>query len=1001
MEDDVPAYIRRDKRKRGSATVKPKSLNQLHAESDAASRAHPTHKINSSNQKGSLLSTGVANKGPPVVYNVNDLEKRCVQSGGIKSILRQPSKDCTLGGDRRNPIPVDSTTSNRFTRSSSRKVFFSEAANVVHNLDRYETVEDSEDDDDFVVTHARKKVLNLKEKQPNVTLKQECVTDEVQNVEDMEVDAIRTRTSPKTLQNIVNKLTPSQKLAIENMGLGTLLGLSIDGIPSKIGYFVVDHLNPETMQLEFEGKRIVLTEELVHRTIGLPNSGIDLDASPDGVHNQVLYRAWRSQFPKNKKIRPNDIVAKIQASGRGDDEFKVNFTVLFVNILCECSPVGCCYLSFLHKIRSVQMISKINWSRYVIDCNAGIDAGGLELADLIMGHAEQLRTHVVSENNRAEEVASVGGLKGSKTSCVRGKQPIRNLRSGFGNVNGPDTCNHCDEAQQINFSDRPRVHDVGQPSNNKNEDDILKKDYLIKIEEMFCIIYETKWDLEQLLAEALFLFPEESDFVHYNESREGLFRDSDPGHDRQSDNPETDPSSPKPCSPTEEPQHLICNNVESSHVTPKSDEPTEQQLPQSPIWYSQTTYNIIDDLFEHASAGSKAGSTNNCTEESKLETPVQNVGHEVAPVILETPTNESDIIPSFNLGFSPIRVTDLYKTDVKGKTKVAVTENMQPTEKRKPKIGLHLRSPYLCRPVVLGRGVRPIETRIHELCLTAFGGPDDMLYKSATEQRILRTPLETLAANEHIFTNVIDGWADVLNFEERYRSPVSPRRYFFKTNLMHGGVLLQDEYSFNERFAWFHMNLVQATNFNMDIINFRQIDMVFFPLLRNQHYFCVVFNLKTNTIDILDNMDRDLGIVDVYDFDIHILRQMVVQHLRNINHPSADLLEPVEDRWMDISWRTRHNFIDCGVFLMRHMETYMGGGVRGWYTGLSVEGPSQKRQIEHLRMMYCTKILLSDENTCKQQVEAELADLFSRSEIDRMQLKQQAEISRSYRVNIY
>lgn len=45
-------------------------------------------------------------------------------------------------------------------------------------------------------------------------------------------------------------------------------------------------------------------------------------------------------------------------------------------------------------------------------------------------------------------------------------------------------------------------------------------------------------------------------------------------------------------------------------------------------------------------------------------------------------------------------------------------------------------------------------------------------------------------------------------------------------------------------------------------------------------------------------------------------------------------LRPVVIR---MNWQTKDNGLDCGIFLMRHMETYMGGGVSNWTAGLHKE----------------------------------------------------------------
>ncbi|MFS7900489.1 hypothetical protein Hanom_Chr00s117228g01810221 [Helianthus anomalus] len=42
-------------------------------------------------------------------------------------------------------------------------------------------------------------------------------------------------------------------------------------------------------------------------------------------------------------------------------------------------------------------------------------------------------------------------------------------------------------------------------------------------------------------------------------------------------------------------------------------------------------------------------------------------------------------------------------------------------------------------------------------------------------------------------------------------------------------------------------------------------------------------------------------------------------------------------------WRTNHNKIDCGVFVMRQLETYKGATGKSWECGLSNECTVQVR----------------------------------------------------------
>lgn len=66
---------------------------------------------------------------------------------------------------------------------------------------------------------------------------------------------------------------------------------------------------------------------------------------------------------------------------------------------------------------------------------------------------------------------------------------------------------------------------------------------------------------------------------------------------------------------------------------------------------------------------------------------------------------------------------------------------------------------------------------------------------------------------------------------------------------------------------------------------------------------------------------------------------------------------------LDIEWATTNNYVDCGIFVMRHMESYKGNGLAGFETQFQVEGAGQKKQLDDLRGKYVAKIILSDFNS--------------------------------------
>lgn len=80
---------------------------------------------------------------------------------------------------------------------------------------------------------------------------------------------------------------------------------------------------------------------------------------------------------------------------------------------------------------------------------------------------------------------------------------------------------------------------------------------------------------------------------------------------------------------------------------------------------------------------------------------------------------------------------------------------------------------------------------------------------------------------------------------------------------------------------------------------------------------------------------------------------------------------------LEMKWRTIYNGVDCGIFVMRHMETYMGQRCNKWDCGLDDESDTQTDQLNALRVKYLTKILLSKINILRDKVITE-ADIIAK-----------------------
>lgn len=71
---------------------------------------------------------------------------------------------------------------------------------------------------------------------------------------------------------------------------------------------------------------------------------------------------------------------------------------------------------------------------------------------------------------------------------------------------------------------------------------------------------------------------------------------------------------------------------------------------------------------------------------------------------------------------------------------------------------------------------------------------------------------------------------------------------------------------------------------------------------------------------------------------------------------------------MRMKWRDSSNKIDCGVFLLRHMETYEGQLLEEWQAGIPTCVKNQEKVLNRLRVEFCAKILTHNVNQLREKV---------------------------------
>ncbi|GKB99499.1 hypothetical protein Tco_0985636 [Tanacetum coccineum] len=91
-------------------------------------------------------------------------------------------------------------------------------------------------------------------------------------------------------------------------------------------------------------------------------------------------------------------------------------------------------------------------------------------------------------------------------------------------------------------------------------------------------------------------------------------------------------------------------------------------------------------------------------------------------------------------------------------------------------------------------------------------------------------------------------------------------------------------------------------------------------------------------------------------------------YLCDNQHPKHDVVAKVRARIPKLKWRTTTNHVDCGVFAMIHMESYIGEPAARWDVGLCTESEKQVSLLRRMRFKIATKILLHELNIHSQKM---------------------------------
>ncbi|WOG86496.1 hypothetical protein DCAR_0205707 [Daucus carota subsp. sativus] len=100
---------------------------------------------------------------------------------------------------------------------------------------------------------------------------------------------------------------------------------------------------------------------------------------------------------------------------------------------------------------------------------------------------------------------------------------------------------------------------------------------------------------------------------------------------------------------------------------------------------------------------------------------------------------------------------------------------------------------------------------------------------------------------------------------------------------------------------------------------------VFFPINKFEHYYLICYHIKIMGYFITDNILRDAEPKVYYGRVREVFHSHFCNYISQNGNPGlAARVRRLKPCYLSMPWQTTKNSTDCGIFLMRHMETFKG-----------------------------------------------------------------------------
>ncbi|XP_057773677.1 uncharacterized protein LOC130992984 [Salvia miltiorrhiza] len=154
------------------------------------------------------------------------------------------------------------------------------------------------------------------------------------------------------------------------------------------------------------------------------------------------------------------------------------------------------------------------------------------------------------------------------------------------------------------------------------------------------------------------------------------------------------------------------------------------------------------------------------------------------------------------------------------------------------------------------------------------------------------------------------------------------------------------------------------------------LDMIFFPVADKGMYFALCFDTKRGKLFVLDSMvdvDED-GRMKEYERVSSLMRQLLVDYLNHAGEENrAKKAGKTKLHVVKLKWADGINKEDTGIYMMRHLETFMGDYGASWKC---ISVVSRAKQLHVLRVRYGSTLVGWEQNKNGVAVKSEASEYY-------------------------